>query len=230
MRYPNGDFFWNDGLPANLQWEPLPAPAEDNIIAPLVEWLADSDAAVPEPMEGLPAQAPQPSTTEQDCTMSANEPDCTAPCPSLAHSARSDGAAGSTAPHACLTPESVRNSCDPRDCIRVVCEPLLSEEVTAIIAAHEQKVLRSLFYGGEMLSSPRGVLYGSMEAVRLRLGAVSAQVHQRWPSVQCLVLVLRIGALNEQELAGCVHVGGLAKEEHSAALRFAKAELQALLG
>lgn len=194
-----------------------------------LDFIGDSDAAALMPMDGLLAPAPLPSA-EQDCTLSANEHDCQALCPSLAHSARSDGAAGSAVPQACLTPESVRNSGDPRDCIHVVCEPLLSEEVTAIISAHEQKMQRSLFYGGEMLSSPRGVLCGSMEAVRAQLDAVSAHVHKRWPSVQCMVLMLRIGALNERELAGCVHVGGLLQEEHSSALRFAKAELQALLG
>ena len=182
------------------------------------------------PLDGLPALAPLLSA-EQGCTMSGNQPDCCdTVCPSLAHSARSDGAAGSAAPRACLTPESVRYGTDPRDCIQVACEPLVGDEVKALIAAHEQKQLDSSVWMGETLFCTRGVLDESIAAARARLEAVSAVAHQRWPSVQSLVLVLRVGALNAQEAAGVVHVGGLSVDESSAALRFAKGELHALLG
>ena len=211
---------------ADQAWA-APASAEDW----LDEFIGDSsDAAATLPLDGLPAPATLPSA-EQDCTLSGNQPDCCdTVCPSLAHSARSDGAAVSAAPLACFTPESVRYSSDPRDCIQVGCEPLVGDEVKALIAAHEKQQQNSSFWTGETLFSTRGVLDESMAAARARLEAVSAVAHQRWPSVQSLVLVLRIGAINLQEAAGVVHVGGLSQADSTAALCFAKGELHALLG
>ena len=150
----------------------------------------------------------------------------------MAYSAGSDGAAGSTVPHACLTPSSARDVADPRDHIAVGSASLSPDEVHALIAAFEARHVGSRFWAGDMLHTARGMSEDGVEAARDKLAAVSAHVHRQWPAVQCVVLLLRAGALNAQELAGRVHVGAASVEDREqalAALSFAKRELCTLL-
>ena len=191
---------------------------DDSTTAELAQWLLE------------PAAAPA-SAADDWCTLSATEAaGCAALCPSVAHSARSDGAAGSSAPEACPTPSSCRDGADPRDHIEVASEPLQPHELRALISAREAKHVGSRFWMGSTLHAARGMRDEQAEAARVRLAAVSAHAHAQWPSLQCLVLLLRAGALNAQELAGCVHVGAATQADAAAALSYAERELRVLLG
>jgi hypothetical protein len=147
----------------------------------------------------------------------------------VAQSARSEGAAVSAAPRACLTPSS-REAADPRDLVDVRCEPLTMEGVQGAVMACEQRHVSSSFWNSTKLQAERGISEDAAEMAHKCLEALSADVHRRWQSVQCAVLLLRAGELNGQELAGFVHVGGTKRDEAKAALEYVETAMNALLG
>lgn len=175
-----------------------------------------------------PPAAPTAQAAPDSGTVSRNVQSRAAPCPSVARSARSDGAAVSAAARACLTPSS-REAADPRDLVDVRCEPLTMEAVQAAIMACEKRHLGSFSWNGTTLNSERGISEDAAAMARTYLEALSADVHRRWQSVQCAVLLLRAGELNGQELAGSVHVGGTNRDEASAAVSYAVSQMNAML-
>jgi len=177
----------------------------------------------------LPAAAAA-AASEQDCALSLNETGAAAFYPSAGHWARSDGAAGSTVPEACLTPSS-RSGADPRDVIIVESTPLLHvAELMLEVEMKHSGISGGLKSGSAMLRTASGLVDDDVEAARARLDGISAHVHKQWPGVRCMLLMLRTGALNMSELAGCVFVGAAEESEKSAALQYAESALCELLG
>ena len=81
-----------------------------------------------------------------------------------------------------------------------------------------------------MLLSERGISEDAAAMARTCLEALSADVHRRWPSVQCVMLLLRAGELNGQELAGSIHVGAMNTNEASVACSYVETKMKAMLG